>query len=300
MSSADVSDLAQPKPLRLNGGRSGVLLFHGLSSTPLELQFLARGLQRAGHTVHVPIIEGYSFGVDAAQHRRVDHWVTQAMAEVDAMRAQCDTVVVGGLCVGASLALAVAALRAEHIDGVMALSLAMTYDGWGNPFITRLLPLARYVPLAGRICVPERSPFGVKDERMRAWIDKQMRLSGRSVAGAASLRVADLLRARHLVGMVRRSMRKIDKPLLLVHAKDDECATPRSAFEVAQGVSTTQVRCVLLSDSFHMISIDREKERVLGEMLQFLQHHIQRTDQGRTARASGVVSLFGSQQGKST
>ena len=53
---ASTSRLAPPKTLHLKGGRQGVLLFHGLSSSPLELQFLARGLQRTGYTVRVPVM----------------------------------------------------------------------------------------------------------------------------------------------------------------------------------------------------------------------------------------------------
>ena len=157
-----------------------------------------------------------------------------------------------------------------------------------------LLPLARVLPFSGRIRVPERPPFGLKDERMRAWIATQMKRMGRSEAGAASLRVADLLRARDLVARVRSACPRIDVPLLLLHAKEDECATPKGPLEIAQAVRSTQVRCVLMADCYHMISIDREKELVLGEMLQFLQHHVRQETTDAQGASARVLSLFGS------
>ena len=265
-----------PRSLDLKGGPQGVLLLHGLSSGPAELQFLARGLQRAGYTVRVPVIEGYSFGASGAGIQDHRAWAAAALAEFDALRGQCESVAVGGLCIGAVLALRIAALRSPLTAAVLALSTTLHYDGWAAPWTRRYLPLATLPglgPLARRIAVRESSPFGVKDERMRAWIAGQMREMGNSDAGAALLTVRDLSQAQRLINDVRRRLPDIACPVLLLHAREDDAASPRSAFEVAQRVASPQVRCVLLADSYHMISIDREKHRVLGEMKDFLAHH---------------------------
>lgn len=261
--------MSAPQTLYYKGNDHGILLFHGLSSSPLEVQYLARGLNRAGYTVKVPVMDGYTYGmlgkpVDAEQ------WVLSAVQELSQFQNECKTVSIGGLCLGAILALRVAALCADKLEAVMALSTAFHYDGWGNPWYTPLLPLARVVPFAKRIRIREREPFGLKDERMRAWIARQMRELGDSDAGAASLRVRDILQARNLIAATRKSLGQITCPTLLIHAKEDECATPRSSMEVAERVKAKRIRMVLLQDSYHMISIDREKDIVLSEMMQFL------------------------------
>ena len=56
------------KSQTLPGGDRAVILFHGLSSSPLEVQLLGRGLQRAGYTVHLPYLPGY--GDDGAGESR--------------------------------------------------------------------------------------------------------------------------------------------------------------------------------------------------------------------------------------
>lgn len=259
------------RALSLPGGRSGVLLFHGLSSTPLELQFLARGLHRAGHTVRVAVIDGYSHGLPSHKPSEYRQWAKAALAEFDRMKLQCDTVAVGGLCIGALLALHVASLRKSAVSHVLALSTTLLYDGWAAPWTRRLLPMARVFPVLGRIAVKEREPYGLKDERLRAWIAGQMKESGGSDAGASVLRVRDLLEAQNLMRLVRQGLKQINAPTLLIHARDDDCATPKSAFEVASGVSSQRVHCVLLENSYHMISIDKEKAKVLAEMKEFLQ-----------------------------
>ena len=40
-------------------GRSGVLLVHGLTGTPNEMRFVARGLHEAGYTVHAVQLAGH-------------------------------------------------------------------------------------------------------------------------------------------------------------------------------------------------------------------------------------------------
>lgn len=262
-----------PKALHLPGGRNGVLLFHGLSSTPLELQFLARGLHRAGYTVRIAVIEGYSHGLPATRPTNHLDWVEAALAEFDRMRAQCDSLAVGGLCIGALLSLVVAARRPEQVSHVLSLSTTLHYDGWAAPSTRWLLPLARVLPWAGRIAAREREPFGLKDERLRAWVAAQMRESGGSDAGAAVLRVRDLLQAQDLMGVVRQGLDQVRAPTLLIHARDDDAASPRSAFEVASRVSATRVHCVILKDSYHMISIDKEKARVLAELKDFMRQN---------------------------
>lgn len=260
-----------PAPLNLPAGRRGVLLFHGLSSTPLELQYLARGLHRAGYSVRIPVIPGYSHGLPSSNPSGHQEWAEAALAEFDRMRRQHDTLAVGGLCIGALLSLHVAAQRSHLVSHVLALSTTLRYDGWAAPRSRVFLPLARLVPALGRIAVREREPFGLKDERLRAWIAAQMKESGGSDAGAAVLRVRDLLQAQDLMRLVRQGLAGIDAPTLLLHAREDEAASPRSAFEVASSISSKRVHCVILNDSYHMISIDKEKARVLSEMKEFLQ-----------------------------
>lgn len=279
---------ARPTTLHLQGGSHGVLLFHGLSSTPAELNYLARGLNRAGYTVRVPVVEGYSHGLGTRKDKGHQDWTAAALAAFDSMRSQYATVSVGGLCIGSLLALSVTAARPGLVSTTLGLSTTLRYDGWANPWTRHLLHLLRYVPIAREMRVREREPFGVKDERLRALIAKQMRASGTSDAGASQLRVQDLLEAQQLGRRIRRSLHSITTPTLLIHAKEDESASPRSSFEVAKGVSSRHVKLVLLSNSYHMISIDRERARVLGELKGFLGEHLEREgiDESQARRVS--------------
>lgn len=274
LGSAQRRQQARSNTLHLQGGSHGVLLFHGLSSTPAELNYLARGLNRSGYTVRVPVIEGYSHGLGARKEKGHQDWTAAALAAFDSMRSQYATVSVGGLCIGSLLALSVSVARPELTSATLGLSTTLHFDGWANPWTRHLLHLLRYIPVAREMRIREREPFGLKDERLRAFIAKQMRASGTSDAGASQLRVQDLLEAQHLARFIRRTMHAVKAPTLLIHAKEDESASPRSSFEVAKAVSSQHVKVVLLSNSYHMISIDQERSRVLSELQRFLGEHV--------------------------
>src|ERR1700756_4758578 len=52
----------QPTALFFPGDDHAVLMLHGLSSSPLELRFLARYLNAEGFTTCAPVLPGYSAG----------------------------------------------------------------------------------------------------------------------------------------------------------------------------------------------------------------------------------------------
>jgi carboxylesterase len=89
----------------LKGGRHGVLLFHGLGSSPLELSFIARGLHWAGYSVNAPLIRCYTYGLGQSSVASFNTWLKEAGRALEDFAAECDTISIGGLCIGSVVAL---------------------------------------------------------------------------------------------------------------------------------------------------------------------------------------------------
>jgi carboxylesterase len=102
--------MTPPSPIDLAGGPHAALLIHGLASSPLEVRFVARLLHRAGFTVRVPVIPGYSMGYEVGEWW---DWLLKAERVYAEMRSTFKTVCIAGLSVGATLALA---LASRHKD----------------------------------------------------------------------------------------------------------------------------------------------------------------------------------------
>ena len=105
------------KDIELPRGEDAVLLIHGLCSSPLEMQYLGRQLYKSGFSVLIPHFEGYG-AASAEVPARVSRWQIwhkQVLDRFDALAERYRSVSVCGLCIGADLALSLAAARGSKV-----------------------------------------------------------------------------------------------------------------------------------------------------------------------------------------
>ena len=262
----------QSLDFRRAGATHAVLLLHGLMGNPLEMQYLARQLYRAGFTVCVPYLEGYGTASRDAGARWTD-WLGQVESHFDALKAQYEHVSIGGLCIGATLALALAAKRGAEIASLSLLATTLAFDGWSIPWYRFLAPLGYYTPLRHFYSYRERHPFGLKNEALRAWVAREMADTNSSVAGASHLPMASIYQAHRLIRHVRRVLPQVRTPALVVHAREDDVASLASADAVMRSIGSQQARLVVLEDSYHIITLDNEKKAVADHTAAFFNEH---------------------------
>jgi carboxylesterase len=256
----------------LPGGDYAVLALHGLRSTPLELQPLLQALHRAGFTVDAPHLKGYGFSAKASTGCWRD-WLDEIVARFDTLAAQYRRVAICGLSMGATLALAAAAERRGAVAAVGALSTTLYYDGWNTPWYRFLSPLGYFTPLRYRMVIRETSPFGIKNERLREWIERQVAAGPISAVGASALSLPALHEAEKLMRYTRRNLQQVDAPTLILHSSEDDISSLKSAYLVQSRVQSHDIRLVQLHDSYHMITLDNERERVAALTVDFFLSH---------------------------
>jgi carboxylesterase len=266
------------KTIELSGGRHAVLALHGLLGNPLEMQYLGKQLQRAGYTVVIPLIPGYGYSSgQAASYRttRSEHWFEEVLRLFDRLKGEYESVSVAGLCIGAVLGLRLAIERGDQIAALSLLATTLAYDGWSIPKYRFLLPLAYYTPARYLYAYQERYPYGLKNENLRRWIAREMQVSGSSAAGASRLSAEGIFQAHRLIKQVRRQLAQVSAPALIIHATEDDVASPKSADLVERSISSQFRRKVMLHDSYHIITLDNEKELVAAETVEFFNTHTQ-------------------------
>ena len=259
------------KNVELIGGEHAVLLIHGLQGVPTEMLALAKRLHKAGYSVKVPHFQGYGY-TEGDTPRSVTPWRDwrgQVMLELRNMKLQYKTVAIGGLCIGAVLALSVAEEASAEISGLSLLATTLFYDGWSIPWYRFMLPIGYYTPLRYIYAYKEREPFGLKNQQLRRWVAREMRHKTSSIAGASNLTLPAIHEAELLIKSVRRNLHKVTAPALVIHAVEDDVSTPRSADFVTTHIGSSHVHKVLLHDSYHMITMDNERELVADETIKF-------------------------------
>jgi carboxylesterase len=262
----------------MQSGGNAVLLLHGLYGNPLEMHYIGRRLHRKGYSVRIPYIRGCGvFDTQSpTQTTRWELWLEQVKAHFEALKREHAQVSVAGLCTGADLALALALESSADIHTLCLYSTTLYYDGWNVTRLRLLRALAYYTPLRYLYSYRERAPYGLKDERIRQWIAAQMKKGAITAAGASRSPMTGVYQAERMMRYLRRNLHQISAPVLILHAKDDDTSSTRSADLVESSVSSAVVRKVILDNSYHIITMDNDKDRVLQETLDFI---AQQTDQ---------------------
>lgn len=247
-----------------------VLLFHGLCANPLELAPVTKSLREVGYVVEAPAMAGYGVSNTTGEQLPVppfEHWLAEAEAAFDRLAATHGRVAVGGLCMGAVLAMALAARRPAA--ALVLISTTLHFDGWNVSPWRRLLPLAYLPPLRRRMSFKETAPFGLKNERLRACVEQAMAANKVSAVGAARLSAASLYQATRLIRHVRARLASLAAPAVVLHATEDDVAGPRTVRELrARLGSTPEVHW--FHDSYHMLTLDNERVAVARTVRDFL------------------------------
>jgi len=274
--------------IRYPGGRTGFLLIHGLGGTPIEMRLVARAIAQAGHTVHCPQLAGHCAGESELLSTGWRDWAQSVIDELDRMRQSCDRVIVGGLSMGAVLAMHVAAARPEAVDGLALYAPTLWYDGWSIPRYAFLLKWFINTPFGRRYSFVEREPYGIKDLRTRAVITTAMTRGDSSEAGLLGTPSGALRQMWALIDRTRRVMPAITCPALLVHAREDDVASLSNAFYIQRRLGGL-VDAVILDDSYHLVTIDQQRDIVVERSLA-LAARLAKTDLRERATELRVVA----------
>jgi carboxylesterase len=271
LASPQVSRVIQQTDFFFEGGRSGVLLIHGLTGTPMEMKLLGKGLNRAGYTVHGMQLAGHCGNADDLLATGWRDWYASVERAADALREKVDHLFVGGLSMGALLSLKLAADRPGQIAGVGVYGATFRYDGWSIPRMARMsfmLPLLKKLGIGRDRSFMEQPPYGIRDERLRAQVSAAMLGGDSAAAGLPGNPWYSLAEMYQLSATVRRQLSQVTAPCLVAHASEDDVASIRNAELVMREVSAP-VELLLLDDSYHMITIDKERRTLIEHSAAF-------------------------------
>lgn len=246
-----------------------VLLVHGLTGTPSEVKAVGKAIARRGYTVHGVQLAGHCGSEADLLATGWRDWSRSVEDAFERLKRRHATVFVGGLSMGALLSLKLAADRPRDVAGVLLFSTTLFYDGWAIPWTRVLVKPALALGFARWVRFVEASPYGIKDDRLRERIARSMSSGDSAGAGNASTPGRSLQDLHRLIAVVKRALPAIRTPALVVHARDDDMTSLRNAGYVAARIGG-DVEKVVLDDSYHMVTLDKDRERLVEASLGFI------------------------------
>ena len=255
-----MSDLppVNPEAFFFPGDARGVLLLHGFTGTPYELRPLGLHLNKAGYTVSAPVLPGHNSKAEALQTTNPDEWFSAANRALDELHQDCDRVVVGGLSLGALLALQLAMERPEFVHALML---------YGTPHrlgsrLGLLLLLYNYTPML------RFKPYFPKLGKIRDVCDP-------AIKGVnPGYDVLPMAAGRQLWGFMRRIRKRVGElrcPCLLVHGERDDTALAWGSRLLGRSLGSDTIWQRYLPRSGHLVTLDWERNAVAEFSLEFLE-----------------------------
>ena len=256
-------------------GNSGcaVVLLPGLCGSELEMGAIPRLLRQSGHTYAITKIPGYSAHTGLTDY---SNWIETVDQFISDLELSHQSVSLVGLRMGAVLALAVAS-RHNNILSLSLLSPVLFFDGWATPWYHPFLSLVYRLGFRNWY-YKESEPFGVKNKDLRRHIKKAVNANSVSELGAAHLPAKHLYQSLQLVSATKKMIEDITADVLMIHAIDDETASPKNPKYIAAAINSEVRRIIWLGNSYHMITVDNEREIVANEVNKFIARSIQKID----------------------
>ena len=282
-----MSDQELMTPLKgdvlFEGGRVGVLLIHGLGGTPVEVRFVAQALSRQGYTVMCPLLKGHGGSDLLLNTTSWRDWKASAERAYQLLKERCDTVIVAGQSAGAMLAIHVAAEHQDEIAGTVFFSPTFWPNGWAIPSYFRLFRIVRQRWLANLFSFHERAPYGLKDDRIRKFVLESLQQDGRPLDDIFGRRGGTVLEFGRLARSAKREVRKIATPALVFHSRQDDQANISNAWKAVSRMQG-RVDFVVLDDSYHLVTLDRQRTLVVERTLEFVSRAAKAAEASRPAR----------------
>ncbi|KAF1048165.1 MAG: Carboxylesterase [Herbaspirillum frisingense] len=277
--------------------RVGALLIHGLGGTQYDLGSLHKILNKAGVETHAITLAGHGTTPEDLAGVRAEQWVEAVRVQYRALQPHYDQLHIVGMCMGSLVAL-VLAERVGHGPAqgkLVTLAPPIYIDGWSTPWYAGLRTLFYLIPgLSKRMKVEEGEPFGIKNTLVRAVVKAKFERGDNfhyRWVPLICVRQVDRLRAWAMAGA-----RNIAAPTLVVHAREDELTSLRSAEFLNDQIADARV--VVLENSYHMICVDNDRDQVANSVLEFFGFPPQETRKRRRERGVAQDPQEGAQPGE--
>ncbi len=243
-----------------------IMLFHGLTGSPFELRKYAKVLFNAGLDVYCYCLPGHGDNKIDIYNVKCRDWIEFVSEKFRSLRGYYKDFYVGGLCLGAMLALYLAQ-KFKTISGVICLSVTLYLDGWTIPKYNFLLPLGLNTIIKYYYTFLEREPYGIKNPIVRKKIAKLMKQNTVALDNYPLSAIGELLK---LSKTVRPLIKNVTSPIIIFHSKEDDLTSTKSADFVYSEVSSFIKEKVILQNSYHLILYDNEHRFVFEKSIDFI------------------------------
>ena len=236
------------EPFRHDGGPIGALLCHGFTGTPQSLRPWAEHLAAEDLTVRLPRLPGHGTTVAEANLTTWHDWYAELERNLVELSGRCEQVFVMGLSMGGTLAIRLAEEHGDEISGLVLV----------NPSLLTKRP-DRFLLPALRLVVPSWTGIASDIKKPGSVELAYDRIPMKAAYSLSKLWVT-----------TRADLGKVTQPILIFRSADDHVVEPDSTALLRQKVASSDVREVVLENSYHVATLDNDAPTIFEGSVEFV------------------------------
>lgn len=236
------------EPFHFKGNDIGVLVCHGFTGTTQSMRYLGERLHGAGYTVIGPRLKGHGVSPAAMARTTAGDWVDSVEEALDELRKTCSQVFITGLSMGGTLTLYSAAMHADFIKGAIPINAAVQLSSPDMAGLAFAKGMPEFVPGIGS---------DIKDPNTKE-------LAYDQVPVAAFRQIYGLMAVTHDL------LPRVKCPTLVITAREDHVVNPGNGPIIASKVGSSRVEMAWLDNSYHVATIDNDKDLIARLTIDFI------------------------------
>ncbi len=228
----------------------GVVVIQGFTGTTSSVRYWGRCLSDAGFNVEGPRLSGHGTKWQDLNEVKYTDWINDVEKALERLKRRAEKIFVAGLSMGGTLALYLAENHPD-LKGVLLVNHAIDLHDPRIPFLGILKYFIKSTPAIGS---------DIKDPNQ-----KEIAYDRTPVSGAYEM--------VKLLKIVKRDLAKVAQPLLIFKSEEDHVVPLDNAEITLKGVSSEDKRIVWLKNSYHVATMDFDKDLICAESIEFINGH---------------------------
>jgi carboxylesterase len=250
---SEIQILPGAEPFHFEGNEVGCLVSHGFTGTTQSMRYLGEFLAReGGFTVIGPRLKGHGTTPEDMAGTTAEDWVRSVEEAMHTLQARCDKLFITGLSMGGTLTLYMAAMYPSVFAGAVPIN--------GAVFL-------RSPDMAGLAFAPDAPPT-------IPGVGSDIKKPGEVELAYPVVPVPAIRHLYALMAVTRELLPRVTCPTLVFQSRDDHVVVPDNAPYILEHVGAREKRLVWLRNSYHVATLDNDKELIAEETLRFIQAHL--------------------------
>lgn len=241
--------MAGAEPFFLHGKGPAVLVLHGFTGSTQSMRYLGEELHRRfGFTVSGPRLNGHGTSPDDMETTGYLDWLASAEQALHHLAAQGGKVFVTGLSMGAPSH----SISQQDFQALLPVWFRST-----EPPESSTAAWQHWCRMARR-----RSGFLALVQIIKA--------AGVTELAYSEVPVACIRQVHVLIAATESLLQKVTCPTLAIHSREDHVVPAANGRRIAQEVSSQDVRLLWLDNSYHVATLDNDKDLIVDRCGRFI------------------------------